>query len=210
MRLREPTIDLDWTGSVSSTSDLTDYQKIVAMLVNDSKRNVEAYHDWLVLRQTLSLTTVSGTKNYNLNSGDSIKILEIINQVTGMKLSQASRQYMNSLMYPTEASGDPRYYCFNGADSSNNLKLDITPIPNKAETLSLDVSIVQDPLSLATDVIKVPTQPVILGAWGRAASERGEDGGSESKLIIAEAIDSLKQSIMIDSGNTQYESDWYV
>ncbi len=210
MRLREPIIKYDWTGAIGSDDTLTEYQRIVGMLVNDAKRSVENYHDWLILRQSLTVTTSSGVKNYNLSSGDTIKVIEIINQSTGVKLKQVSRQFMNSLMYPSEASGDPVYYCFNGADSSNNLKIDLSPIPNKTETLTIDTSMPQAPLSLATDVIKVPTHPVILGAWGRAVTERGEDGGQTAQLILAESIEVMKQAIMIDSGNTQYESDWYV
>jgi len=44
----------------------------------------------------------------------------------------------------------------------------------------------------------------------RAVSERGEDGGTQSSVIGMEYKEILNQAIILDSGNTQYESDWYV
>jgi hypothetical protein len=58
--------------------------------------------------------------------------------------------------------------------------------------------------------VKVPQQPVLLGAWARAISERGEDGGTQMTITAKETLESLNQAILVDSGNTQYESDWYV
>jgi len=75
IRLREETIS-DWTGDINDpdiVATITDYQKVVGSLVNDTKRSVESYHDWLVLRQTVDIDTVATTKNYNLNSGQAAR-----------------------------------------------------------------------------------------------------------------------------------------
>jgi hypothetical protein len=210
IRLREDTISTDWTGALNDSATITDYQKVIGALVNDTKRNVEAYHDWLSLRETVDITTVSGTRNYNLSSGQEIKILDVINQTQGTHLNQVRLQYMNSLRYPSENSGDPVYYAFNGADSSNNLKVDLEPKPESAQTISFEIVKYQDTLTLATTVMKVPTQPVILGAWMRAIAERGEDGGTQTSIVGAEFSESINQAIMLDSGNTQFESDWFL
>jgi hypothetical protein len=210
LRLREDTITLDWSGNINDSLTVTPYQKVVASLVNDSKRGVEIYHDWLVLRETVSVATVSGTDTYNLNSGQEIKVIDVINQDTGIRLSQVSREVMNTLKYPTNSTGEPRYYAFNGADSNNNLKIQVEPVPVDAQTLSFDIIKYQDTLKTAASVIKVPQQPVLLGAWSRAISERGEDGGTQMTITAKETLESLNQAILVDSGNTQYESDWYV
>jgi hypothetical protein len=117
---------------------------------------------------------------------------------------------MNATRYPTESSGEPMYYTFNGSDSSNNLKIDLEPKPNSVQTISFDLVKYQDELKTAATVIKIPNKPVILGAWARAVSERGEDGGSGTGVIAMEVSESLNQAIILDSGNTQYETDWYV
>ena len=210
IRLREDTIATDWSGNINDSTTVTDYQKVIGSLINDSKRNIESYHDWLILRETKEITTVSGTRNYNLDSGQEIKIVDVVNQTDGQRLKQASRQFMNSVRYPTNNSGYPIYYSFNGADSSNNLKIDLEPIPDTAHTLSFDMVKYQDELKTASTVLKIPDKAVIIGSWMRAVSERGEDGGTQSSVIAMEYKEVLNQAIILDSGNTQYESDWFV
>jgi len=210
IRLREDTILTDWSGNINDSSTVSDYQKVIGSMVNDSKRSVENYHDWLVLRETVDISTVAGTKNYNLSSGQEFKIVDAINNTTGTQLCQVSRSYLNSVKYPTDPTGEPHYYGFNGADSSNNLKVDLSPVPINAETISFDIIKAQDELTLAATTIKVPAKPVVRGAWARAIAERGEDGGTQSSIAAEEANQALKQAIMLDSGNTQYETDWYV
>jgi len=59
IRLREETITTDWSGNINDSSTITDYQKVIGSLVNDTKRSVESYHDWLLLRQTVNIDTVA-------------------------------------------------------------------------------------------------------------------------------------------------------
>jgi len=208
--LREDTIATDWSGNINDSTTVTDYQKVIGSLINDSKRNIEMYHDWLVLRETVDVTTVSGTRNYSLASGQELKILNVTNQATGGNLVQVSNQYMKSTRYPSENSGEPFYYSFNGADSSNNLKVDLEPKPDSAQVISFDMVKYQDELKTATTTLKIPEKVVIIGAWMRAVAERGEDGGTQSSVIAMEYKELLNQSVILDSGNTQFESDWYV
>ena len=210
IRLREDIILTDWSGNINESTTISDYQKVIGSMVNDAKRSVENYHDWLVLRETVNISTVNGTKNYSLSSGQEFKVVDAINNTTGTQLVQVSRAYLNRTKYPTDPTGEPHYYGFNGADASNNLKIDLSPIPDASETISFDIIKAQDDLQTSTTVIKVPTKPVVLGAWARAIAERGEDGGTQSSIAAEESSQALKQAIMLDSGNTQYESDWYI
>jgi hypothetical protein len=210
IRLRETPIASDWSGSINDSSTVSDYNKVIGALVNDAKRSIESYHDWQILRETVNITTVADTKNYSLSSGQEFKILDVINNATGNELLQVSRAYLNRERYPTASTGEPHYYGFNGADSSNNLKVDLSPTPNKAETISFDIVKYQDALTTASTVVKIPTKPLILGAYARALSERGEDGGTQSSIAAQEAASSISQAIMMDAGNTQFESDWFM
>ena len=210
IRLREETLSSDWSGDINDSSTVTDYQKVIGSLVNDAKRSIESYHDWLVLRETVDVSTVAATKNYNLSSGQEFKVLDVVNNSTGQQLTQVTRHYLNSIMYPTDPTGEPNYYAFNGADSSNNLKVDLSPIPTEAQTISFDIVKYQDELTAATTVVKIPSKPIILGAYARAVAERGEDGGTQSSIAAQEATNSLNQAIMIDGGNAKYELDWFV
>jgi len=210
IRLRETPIASDWSGSINNSSTVSDYNKVIGALVNDAKRSIESYHDWQILRETVNITTVADTKNYSLSSGQEFKIIDVINNATGNELLQVSRAYLNRERYPTASTGEPHYYGFNGADSSNNLKVDLSPTPSKAETISFDIVKYQDALTTASTVVKIPTKPLILGAYARALSERGEDGGTQSSIAAQEAASSISQAIMMDAGNTQFESDWFM
>jgi len=210
IRLREDTISSDWSGDINDSSAVSAYQKVIGALINDSKRSIESYHDWLVLRQTVDISTVASTKNYNLSSGQDFKILDVVNNSTGTQLIQVSKAYLNNIKYPTDPTGEPLYYGFNGADTSNNLKVDLSPIPTTAQTISFDIVKYQDVLTEAATVIKIPSKPLILGAFARAISERGEDGGTQSGLLAEEASSAIKQAVMMDSGNVQFESDWFI
>ena len=210
IRLREDTISSDWSGDINDSSTISSNQKVIGALVNDAKRSIESYHDWLVLRETASVPTVASTKNYSLSSGQDFKILDVVNSSTGTQLVQVSKAYLNSIKYPTDPTGEPLYYGFNGADASNNLKVDLSPIPTEVQTILFDIVKYQDVLTEAATVIKIPTKPLILGAWARAIAERGEDGGTQASIIADEASIAISQAIMMDSGNVKFESDWFV
>jgi len=210
IRLREDTIPTNWSGNINDTTVVSAYHKVIGSLINDSKRACEERHDWLNLRESVTFNSVVGTKNYNLNSGQEFKIIDAINNDTGHHLHQVSKVYINTVKYPTDDTGESLYYGFNGSDASNNLKIDLSPVPSSVQTYSFDICKYQDALTTASSVLKIPSQPVILGAWARAIAERGEDGGTQSSLAAQEANEALKQAIMLDSGNTQYETDWYV
>ena len=209
IRLREDTISIDWSGDIND-STVSASEKVIGALVNDAKRHVEQRHDWLNLRSTVDITTVNGTKNYNLSSGQEIKIMDAINNTTGMHLRQVGKTYINTVTYPSQNTGEPLYYGFNGSDASNNLKVDLSPVPTTGHTISFDIIKFQDDLTEAATVISVPEKPVVLGAWAMAIAERGEDGGTQSSLMAQESIEALKQAIILDSGNTRYETDWYI
>ena len=210
IRLREETIATDWSGNINDSTTVTDYQKVIGSMVNDAKRSIESYHDWMTLRETADIATVDGTKNYSLSSGQEFKVIDVVNNATGNQLVQVSKAYLNRTRYPTDPTGEPHYYGFNGADASNNLKVDLSPVPTEVQTISFDIVKYQDVLTSASTVLKIPSKPVILGAFARAVSERGEDGGTQSSLAAQEAGAAISQAVIMDSGNAQYETDWYM
>jgi|TARA_R110000850_G_scaffold55250_1_gene130929 hypothetical protein len=210
IRLREETISSDWSGAINDSTTVSDYHKVIGALVNDAKRSIESYHDWMTLRETADIATVDGTKNYSLSSGQEFKVIDVVNNATGNQLVQVSKAYLNRTRYPTDPTGEPHYYGFNGADASNNLKVDLSPVPTEVQTISFDIVKYQDVLTSASTVLKIPSKPVILGAFARAVSERGEDGGTQSSLAAQEAGAAISQAVIMDSGNAQYETDWYM
>jgi len=221
IRLREDTIPTNWSGDMNDSVSLSDYHKTIGALVNDSKRYVESHHDWLSLRESFTISTVPGTMQYILGdtstgAGTGFKVLDVINQNTGRHLDQANNQWLNSQVFPTAPSGSPTHYAFNGSSvvvegREADVNVDLFPVPISDEDVTFNIVRQQDELKGATDTLMLPAlQAVILGAWARAISERGEDGGTQSSLVAQEASESMNQAIMVDNGNTEYEGDWYV
>jgi len=219
-RLREDTIDSDWSGALYDSVSVSDYQKLIGELVNDSKKNVESYHDWNALRESFNVKTQSGNMQYTLGdalrgAGVSFKVLDVICQDTGQVLSQVTNDWINEQVFPLAqaSTGLPTYYAFNGISQAGvgrepDFNIDFYPVPNSEQTISVNIVGAQKELTTASQVLRVPSQPVILGAWARAIGERGEDGGSISSAVAAEARDSLNLCIQLDAGNMEYERDW--
>ena len=219
-RLREDTIDSDWSGALYDSVSVSDYQKLIGELVNDSKKNVESYHDWNALRESFNVKTQSGNMQYTLGdalrgAGVSFKVLDVICQDTGQVLSQVTNDWINEQVFPltNSVSGLPTYYAFNGISQAGtnrepDFNIDLYPVPNSEQTISVNIVGAQKELTTAAQVLRVPSQPVILGAWARAIGERGEDGGTISSAVAAEARDSLNLCIQLDAGNMEYERDW--
>lgn len=220
-RLREDTIDSDWSGDLYDSNTVTDYQKLIGELVNDSKKNVESYHDWQALRETFNIKTKAGNMQYTLGdatrgAGVSFKVLDVINQTTGTILRQVSTTWLNDKVFPLSniQSGEPSSYAFNGVsqagvDREPDFNIDLYPVPIESQVISVNIVGAQKELKEASQVLRTPSQPVILGAWARAASERGEDGGTMASVISAEFGTSVQQAIQLDAGNMEYERDWY-
>ena len=220
IRLREDTITVNWSGSINDSNEITPYQKLIASLVNDSKHSVESKHDWIALRGDTWLTTVAGTNVYKTAQSENTRFLDFINTTTGARLKQVSRTTINDERTPDSSynlavgkagpSGEPTEYAVRGTEvNSGKMKIDLNPTPDKAYSLRLTNIKPQVVLTLWDDYLKVPQQPVMLGAWARAISERGEDGGTQSSVVAAETLDALNQAIILDHGNTEFESDWY-
>lgn len=208
-RMREESAP-SWSGPILTASNIEAYHKAVAALVNDSKEYVESSHEWTALRDSVDITTVSGTTVYELDALQGSRILEVTITDENSKLQQVTKTHMNSLKYPTVVTGVPSGYRVKGVATNDKLKIEITPSPTKAMTIRFDIVKAQPVLTTETDILKVPSSPVIIGAWARAVSERGEDGGSSSPSLMTEAQMSLNKSIQVDNGYSEFESDWYV
>jgi hypothetical protein len=211
-RLREDQLGSDWSGNLSSSNGPTDYQKMVGDFVNDAKYEVEHFWDWQVLRVTSAITTVSDTMSYSLvGAGRDFKVLDAIDTTTGLHLNQISSVELNKKAFPIadQVKGQPTSYGFNGIDSNLDTVVDLWPIPDDARQINFNIVKPQASLQSATTDLYVNEQAVILGAYMRALSERGEDGGTQVSTAAQEYGNVLSRAVQIDSGKTHMELDWY-
>jgi len=119
-RLRESSISGNWSGTLPSATNASDYQKLIGDLVNESKREVEDAWNWSVLRHSPTVTTVNGTQAYTIPATNNrTRILMAQEQSNGYIMQEMSDRYLQFTKYPTASvqSGTPDYYSVVGIDS---------------------------------------------------------------------------------------------
>lgn len=194
---------------VSSVADNA-YSKLIGEFINDAKRQAEDAYPWNALSETLTAVTADGIFNYILvGSGQRFRVLDVLNDTSNKVVNNATTRWMNEQFLLTSVQkGSPSYYNFNGTNSNGDTQVDLFPIPNGVYDIRFNVIKPQVPLSSDSDVILIPSEPVIFNATARAMAERGEDGGIASSEMYAIYKQSLADAIAIESGRYIEESAW--
>lgn len=202
IRLREQQVD---------SVNLTEYSTLIGRFVNEAKREVEDAHNWSVLHKNINITATNPTVNYTLgNSNNRTRIDYCYNSTKKWMLQNLNRIEMASMadINYTPSTNDVIYYSIDGRNSSGNIKIKVYPIPISTQTLTFKCIVPQNNLVANTDVMYVPEEPVILNAYLRAISERGEDNGRLSDMQNAQYTRSLQDHIAIDKNYNDSDTLW--
>jgi len=201
-RLREP--------EATSVND-NEYVKLIATYINDSKRQVEDAYNWNSLSETLSATTAQNIFNYVLvGSGQRFRLIDIINDTSNMMMQNRTTRWMDqNFLVNDPPKGPPMYYNFNGTDVNGDTQVDLYPIPDGVYNIRFNIIKPQVELVSDSDVLYVPHEPVILGAYARAIAERGEDAGITGNEAYALYLTSLADAIALESGRYIEEGEWF-
>lgn len=202
-RLRERTV---------ATIDQTTYSTLISVLINDAKTEIENAWNWSALRQTLTLTTTSGVFNYELNgTGNNFSVMDVVNDSGDFFMEYRTQHDFNQFyLNQTPASGNPRYYNFNGVSADGDTLVDVYPKPDTIYTIYFNIIQRTGDLSAGTDKLTVPSLPVLLLAYAKAIEERGEDGGVASSSAYATATRVLNDAIAQDAQRHTEELEWVV
>lgn len=196
-------------NEVSSVQDNA-YSKMVGEFVNDAKRQCEDAYNWNAISTTLTAYTTPGLFNYVLTgSGQRFRIVDVVDNTNKCFLKMATTSQMNQYFLTQSSNNDmPKYYNFNGVDSNGDTQVDLYPIPNGSYQLSFNIVKPSVPLSADSDIITIPSEPIIFNAVARAIAERGEDGGMASSEQYALFKQSLADAIALESGRYAEEDSW--
>ncbi len=190
-----------------STVGENNYSKLIGEYVNDAKRDVQNAWDWTGLRNTLTVDTQANVFNYVLTDADNtIKILDVTNDSQNCFLRyQTSRWFDEAFLdFPSVPKGTTQFYSFNGING-----VDLYPIPDAEYTLRFNVVLRTKDFTADTDVLTVPSTPVIQLATAMAARERGETGGASAAELFAIADSTLADAIAMDAALHPEETIWY-
>ena len=191
-RLREEEVT-----SVTATT----YSKMVSDYINDAKKMVEEATDWSALRETIIVTTAASDNTYSLTgAGDNVKVMSVINDTQNCFMEYQTKDWFNDALYIANAvEGAPKYFTYNGVDSSGDTQVLVGPTPDGVYTLRFDVVKRQADLSNNTDALLVPEMPVVHLTVALLARERGETGGTSAAEYFAVADKFLSDAIAIDA-----------
>jgi hypothetical protein len=106
--------------------------------------------------------------------------------------------------------GSPIYYNFNGTDINGDTQVDLYPIPDGVYNVRFNIIKPQVELQADADILFVPHEPVILGAYARAIAERGEDVGITGNEAYALYLQSLSDAIALEAGRYVEEGEWII
>ena len=191
-RLRE-----EETTSVTSTT----YVKMVGDFINDAKTLVGQAADWSALRETLTISTTASDNTYSLTGGgDNIKVMSMLNDTENCFMEYQTKDWFNEQLYISSAAESaPRYFTYNGLDSSGDTQILVGPTPDAVYSIRVDTVKRQADLSANDDVLLIPAQPVIHLAVALLARERGETGGTSTAEYFTIANQYLSDAIAIDA-----------
>ena len=191
-RLRE-----EETSSVTSTT----YVKMVGDFINDAKTLVGQAADWSALRETITISTTASDNTYSLTGGgDNIKVMSMLNDTHNCFMEYQTKDWFNEQLYISSAAeGTPRYFTYNGLDSSGDTQILVGPTPDAVYSIRVDTVKRQADLSTNTDELLIPAMPVIHLAVALLARERGETGGTSTAEYFTIANQYLSDAIAIDA-----------
>lgn len=186
----------------------TSYSKLIGEFVNETKREVEDAYHWKSLYSSVTLTAVAGTSTYTLSGTSNrtkIPELEQYNTTDKTYMIPVTMQYINKMnSLGQQPNGTPYNFAVNGVDDlTGELTVKVFPTPaTSGAEMVFNLFNPQADLADDADVMKVARHPVIDGAWARAISERGEDGGR-----MADAQFGIYKSTLADAVAIAAERD---
>jgi len=189
------------------------YSKLIAVLVNDAKREVEDAWQWSAVRDTLTATTEAGTFSYILTgSGNRPTMLQVINDTSDIVMEYRTAEWFTEqyLVSGADNSGEPRYYSYNGQDSNGDTIVELYPNPDGVYLIRFNLVLRTPELVNDSDQLYIPAGAVQQLAYAKAIEERGEDAGVLSANAYAMARSALADAVSPDASKHPEETIWQV
>jgi len=203
-RLRESQV-----GTVTSSA----YSTLIGEFVNDAKKVVENSWNWGTLRNTVTVSILASTRTYNLTSAGSVSapnlrpnersLLLYARDVTLPDPFPLTQYPIDWVQEQYDLSSSPQttptpcgYGIYTYQDS---YYIELLETPTTTRTWKFVFKRPQDDLSADSDVLLVPSDPVILLATNYALNERGEEVGSPGSEAEKKYLNALADATALDS-----------
>lgn len=199
-RLRESSV-----ASVTTTA----YSTLIGKYVNDAKRQIEDAWYWDALRTTKTVTTSNGVSTYTVTGSGRFPKGITINDSTNLnELYNVPIQWIiDQQQLTTTTNSAPSCYAWNGTDGTDS-KIELFPTPAGVYSIKCNLYVPQAALSADADIITIPYEAIIAGAYARALAERGEDGGLTSSEAYGLYKGILADQIALEASRFIENSEW--
>lgn len=200
----------------SGLAGATDYQILIANFVNEAKEEVEDAWDWNALQTRITVTSVAGDDTYSLTGGgEDFELYDAWNVSRNYRFpGPYNSDFVNEQTMLGGTSTAPSYFDFAGQDSNGDPIIRVSPVPaadgetwyfyGYAKQGYLETDGTDDNTSII-----IPWKPVVFGAYAKAVSERGEDGGIPFAEADMQFRNALADAIAKDSARYHKNTDWY-
>lgn len=199
------------------TTLTTDYSKLIGFFVKQAYIECANAYPWPQLDETQDVVISSGDTNFTITSGDSGEGVHSIHSVYNVTeecfMNNSNyKSVRDKLSFETD-SNQPYEYAYGGATADGETTIHFYPKSDATYTLRVNYN--RKPslnnTFATTTYIKLPEMPIILKAWAKAVSERGEDGGMISNEIEIQAQAALSDAIALYESNNNFQnSSWGV
>ena len=183
--------------------------------MNETKREVEDAWKWTALRQTINIPTEDTVSQYAITgAGDRWKLQDknfsVYNSTQNYFLKPQPAAYVKyRALASAPDTNSPSEFYFEGRDSNGDPYVNVFPTPDGVHSINYNLVVPQDDFDMGTEVLLVPSWPVILGAYAKAIAERGEDNGKTHGEAMNKFDKALGDAIAMDEALTTGESTWY-
>ena len=203
-RLREDTV---------TSSNSTDYSKLIGDFVNQAVYECEHAWDWNALKIEGPVITQNGVSAYSLSTYP-VNVIQGINTTKNWIMKKIPAEYAHRLQKLTPISDSPYYYWFADNNSSGTAKINLYPTPTGIEVINFLLISHTGEYNLDgtsdSSVLEIPSLPIVLNAYARAVSERGEDGGIGYNEADTAYRTALADAVAIDASlNHLQELSWH-
>lgn len=200
---------------VSSLSTADSYSKLIAAFINEAKEEVENAWRWTLLQDTHVITTVASQQAYTIDDFTQEYTIDgVFNATSNVWMRGPMSNWRISQWDEISGStGTPLWWDIFGVDAdSNDPNMRLWPTPDGVTTINVYGRHSQAYLETSTDsdtVVIMPWKPVVYGAYAKALSERGEDGGQTYDEAVRAAENALSDAVALDVSLDSTNSDWH-
>jgi hypothetical protein len=205
--LREDTV-------TSSTG--TAYTQLIGFFVKQAYIECANAYQWPQLDETQDVAISASDTSFTItgDSGEGVHDIHSIYNVTeDYFLKRSNYKTVQDKLSDDTDTNRPLEFAYGGETADGTTTIHFYPISSGSYTLRTSYNRKPDLNNTFSDstFIKLPEMPIILKAWARAVSERGEDGGAISNEIEMQAQAALSDAIALhESNNNSGNTTWYV